>query len=681
MKVLFLLHMHQPPYRILRNGAPYYSMPWVFTHLIREYYDVAATLKNLNTPLITINFSGSLIEQIKDYEEGRAQDEFLIHYEKDPKDMDENEKIFLLRNFFSVNYDLRIKPYKKYLELFVKRGTPSNLQSKIERFTDQELRDLQVYFLLSQVSIIEAQKDSLLKDLIQKERGYTEEDKKLLFQKCFEIARNVLKTYRELATKGTEISFTPMYHPILPLIISNRVAKESNSSCQLPDLQFSSPSDAEIQVKMGKNTVESVFGEVKGSWPAEGAVSSTAIEIFKKLNVKWIATDEYILNKSIGKFRENEEFGGEHLYKVYNHKGVNIFFRDHTLSDLIGFVYSRWNISSAVDDFMRRLESIKKRKPDAVVSVILDGENPWEYYPDGGTEFLPKLLEKISENYELTTFSTLESEEELKNLHPGSWINADFSTWICDQEKNLGWTYLERVRRQIYDKLKSNESAYNEWLMAEASDWFWWLGEGHSSMYDKEFDRIFREHLKSAYNLLGMSPPEFLDIPIKTRPEFAEILPPRIYKTPKIDGKISNYFEWRLAGRIKPHHTTMARSEEMLSEIFYMFDKSNLYLLLDFGENRADDILSFGTSLKLEVREDDHGVNFEISKPTGEENGIKWAAHGKLEIKIPRELTGDSESLALKIEILKNNNVLFSYPDEGYYILKKTDYDPDAIYW
>lgn len=681
MKVLFLFHMHQPPYRILKNNTHYYPMPWVFTHLIREYYDVAVSLKNVRKPFITINFSGSLIEQIRDYEKGKVTDEFLIKYLKNPDEMVEEDKIFLLKNFFSVNYDLRIKSYKKYLELYTKRGTPSNLHSKIERFNNQEFRDLQIYFLLSQVSVIEARKDKFFLELLKKEKGYTEEDKKLLLQKCFEIAKSVLKNYKDLVNKGTEISFTPLYHPILPLIITNSVAKKSNSSCMLPDLQFSSPHDAEVQVREGKSIVESVFGEVKGAWPAEGGVSSESVKIFKKYNIKWIATDEYILNKSIGAMRESEKYGGAHLYRVYSHRGVNIFFRDHILSDLIGFVYSRWSLTKAIDDFLKRLENIRKKKPNAVVSIILDGENPWEYYPDGGTEFLPKLLEKISENFELTTFNKLEAQKELKTLHPGSWINSDFSTWICDQKKNLGWTYLERVRRQVYDKIVNNNIAYREWLMAEASDWFWWLGEGHSSTYDREFDKIFREHLKTVYRILKMSSPEFLDIPIKTKPELAEILPPRIYKTPEIDGKISNYFEWRLAGRIKPHHTTMARSEEILGEIFYMFDESNLYLLLDFGGNRADSILSSGISLRFEVREDDHRVNFTISNIKDSKGGIEWSARSKLEIKIPRQLTGITESLALKIEILKNDDILFSYPDEGYYLLKKTEHDPYAIYW
>ncbi len=656
-------------------------MPWVFTHLIREYYDIARTLNNSNSPIVTINFSGSLIEQIKDYETGKATDEFLNHYLKKPEEMDESDKIFLLKNFFSVNFDLRIKPFRKYLELYVKRGTPDNLHSKIGRFTDQEFRDLQVYFLLSQVSITEMRQDRLIKDLLKKEHGYTEEDKILLVKKCFAIARNVISGYRELTAKGTEISFTPMYHPILPLIINNGAARESNPACMLPDLQFSSPVDAEIQVKLGKEMIESVFGEIKGTWPAEGAVSSTAIEIFKKFHLQWTATDEYILNRSIGKIRESEEFGGDHLYRVYDHKGVNIFFRDHILSDLIGFVYSRWDISKAVDDFVQRLEAIKNKKPDAVVSVILDGENPWEYYPDGGTEFLPRLLEKISQNFELATFGKLDAQDVLEKLHPGSWINADFSTWICDQEKNLGWTYLERVRRAVYDQIKENSTAYREWLMAEASDWFWWLGEGHSSMYDREFDRIFREHLKNVFKTLGKQPPEFLDIPIKTKPEIADILPPIVYNTPEIDGKISSYYEWRLAGRIKPHHSTMESSQKLLGEILYMFDNSNLFLLFDFEKNRADSLISSGFSIKIEIREDDHGVNFTVSTVSGSQNGIDWVAQSKLEIKIPRKLVGYTESLALRVEILKTGNVLFSYPDEGFYILKKTDYDPYAIYW
>ncbi len=695
MKVLFLFHMHQPPYK-LGDNPPHYPMPWVFTHLIREYYDVARSLMEVETPAVTINFSGSLIEQIEDYASGNFTDEFIERFKMDPRELSKEDKIFILRNFFSVNYEHRIKPFKKYLELYVKRGTPSNLEEKVERFEEQEWRDIQVFFFLSQISLYYQREDETIKELIPKGRGFTEEDKSKLLEKCFEIASRVLPLYKELKEKGLEISFTPMYHPILPLIIDSSEAKNSNPGCVLPDQHFSSEEDALEQIKRGRQKVSSVFGEIAGSWPAEGSVSDRAIRIYSQADVKWIATDEEILNRTIGKFRESEFYGGDHLYRPYKLGGVNVFFRDHILSDLIGFVYNHWDIEKAVDDFITRLGKIEERNPNAIVSIILDGENPWEYYPDGGTEFLPRLLGEISKRIELTTFSKAEAERELEHIHPGSWINADFSTWICDQEKNTGWTYLSRVKSLIYQKVKENPRAYRAWLMAEASDWFWWLGEGHPSFYAPEFDRIFREHLKNAFRYIGVEPPEFLDIPIKSRAEMGEIIAPMTYCTPILDGRVTNYYEWRLSGIIKPGFTTMTAAESPIEEIRYIFDDKNLYLLLSIAKMRAQEFLLKGFDILVEVREDDHGAKFIISenprveRPEHAEikiscgkipDSIGFCARSKLEIAIPRNLIGNTETPALRIQVLRDGNPLFSYPQEGFFILKRTEYDPDAVYW
>ena len=693
MKVLFLFHMHQPPYK-LGDNPPHYPMPWVFTHLIREYYDVARSLLELKTPVITVNFSGSLIEQIEDYVSGNFTDDFIEKFKLDPRKLSREDKIFILRNFFSVNYEKRIKPFKRYLELYVRRGYPTNLGEKIERFEEQDWRDIQILFFLSQVSLHYQREDETIKKLISKGWGFTEEDKSRLLGKCFEIVSRVLPFYKELIGKGLEISFTPMYHPILPLLIDSSEAKNSNPGCVLPDQHFSSEEDAIEQIKRGKQKVSSVFGKITGSWPAEGSVSDRAIKIYFRAGVKWIATDEEILNRTTGKFRESEFYGGDHLYRAYRIADVNIFFRDHILSDLIGFVYNRWSIDRAINDFIMRLGKIERRNPHAIVTIILDGENPWEYYPDGGIEFLPRLLEEISKRFELTTFSRVKAEEELEHIHPGSWIRADFSTWMCDQEKNSGWIYLSRVKNLAYKEIKKVPRAYKEWLMAEASDWFWWLGEDHPSFYAPEFDRIFRQHLRDALRYAGIEPPEFLDIPIKS--QVGEIIPPMTYGTPILDGSVTNYFEWRFSGIIKPVFTTMTAADSPIEEIRYLFDVKNLYLLISIAKMRAQEFLSKGYEILVEVRENEHGTKFILSQnPRGKRpeqveikvscgkipDSIGFCARSKFEIAIPRNLIGNTETPALRIQILRDGNPLFSYPQEGFFILKRTEYDPDAVYW
>ncbi len=679
MKVAILLHMHQPPYGLKKGKMVYYSMPWVMTHLIREYHDVARALSFIENPILTINFSGSLIEQIMDYIEGRATDRFIEIFKKKPEDMEPEERVFLLQNFFSVNFERRIKPFRKYFELYVKRGS-GDVNDKAGRFSSQDLRDLQVLFFLSQISVFYQKEDPEIIDLIKKGRGFDERDKEILLEKMVEIAKRVVSLYRELRSRGLAISFTPMYHPILPLIYSISIARESNPHCELPEAVFSAPSDVEEHIIAGRQTVEKVFGKVRGSWPAEGSVSVDTIKKFGSLGVEWIATDEEILHRTLGKIRRDEYFAGEHVYRGYQIHRVKVFFRDRILSDLIGFVYSRWSTERAVNDFLARLSRIEKEFPQAIVSVILDGENPWEYYPDGGTEFLPLLIESISRDFELAVFDELEADLELSRVHPGSWINGDFNTWICDHEKNIAWTYLSRVKNQVYNLLRDSYEAKVEWLKAEASDWFWWLGEGHPSVYAPEFDRIFRGHLKKIFEILQLEPPEFLDIPIKSSGSSAGIIPPWMYSSPVIDGRITNYFEWLGAGRIKPWRSTMSMTSDPLEEILYIFDENNLYLLLDFGNGRADDLIS-EFSIEIEISTSRGKRVFRISSAENNEGEIRWSAGKKLEIAIDRKLLNGSETPALRVTLYRGQNPAFVYPEEGFYILKPTKYDPDAIYW
>ncbi len=679
MKVAILLHMHQPPYGLRAGQGVHYSMPWVLTHLMREYFDVAYTLSQLERPILTINFSGSLLEQIEDYTRGSAVDRFFEIFKKMPEELEPDEKIFLVENFFSVNFETRIKPFKRYKELYYRRGS-GKPEERLMRFTDQDLMDLQVLFFLSQVSTYYQEGDDVIKELKKKGKGYTQGDKEVLSDRIREIINRVIPLYKNLTGRGLSVSFTPYNHPILPLIQSTTVARESNPSCEMPEVVFSSPEDVEKQIRMGKEIVEKYFGPVRGSWPAEGGVSSQVVKKYKKQGVEWIATDEEILHRSLKKRRESSLFAGIHAYRGYIHHGVKIYFRDHVLSDLIGFVYSRWDPNDAVDDFIKRLSEIERISPDAIVSIILDGENPWEYYPDGGVEFLSLLVDEVGKRFEISVFDELDASEELDYLHPGSWIDGNFNTWICDHEKNIAWVYLSRVKSQVYHEIRSRPDAEKEWLKSEASDWFWWLGEDHPSIYAREFDRIFREHLKKVYEILDLIPPEFLDIPIKQGESEGEVIPPWRYSTPEIDGKITTYYEWLGAGEIRPYRVTMGLSSDPVKRIMYIFDDKNLYLLVDFGEERAEEILK-SFMVEIEISGGEGNKILRIDEKEGSGKLYSWKARSKLEIAINRKVLDGTETPAIRMRLYKNGKVQFTYPDEGYYILRSTRFDPDAVYW
>ena len=352
-------------------------------------------------------------------------------------------------------------------------------------------------------------------------------------------------------------------------------------------------------------------------WPSEGSVSEDVIPIFADEGVKWIATDEEVLARSLD-IQLDRDFSGvskkpQVLYRPYravkDGRAVDVFFRDHTLSDLIGFVYSKWDPKNAVDDFIDRLGRIRKdlssKRPDGVVTILLDGENAWEHYRNDGRDFLYRLYERLSTEDQ---FDVLTASEYLKNhpvpetlpkLFPGSWINHNFNIWIGHEEDNAAWDALSRTRRNLVEfeqegGITDNEAlrlAWEEIYIAEGSDWCWWYGDEHSSENDREFDELFRKHLVNVYTLIDKTPPDYLLIPIiredrKTRPT-AELT---AFISPTLDGEVTSYYEWLSAGYydVSQAGGTMHRAESILSHIYYGFDLNNLFIRLDTNRDLHD---------------------------------------------------------------------------------------------
>lgn len=620
LNIAFLWHMHQPLYK--DPFTEEYVLPWVRLHGTKDYYDMAAMLEKFPSIHQTFNLVPSLIEQINDYADGGASDKFLNLTSKPASDLTADDKRFIMRNFFLANWENMIRPFHGYWELLKKRGfyhDEEGMESAIRYFSEQDFLDLQVLFNLAWIDPSIREGDGFLKGLAEKGRGFTEAEKEKLIAKQRDIIKQILPKYRELEEKGNiEISTSPYYHPILPLLCDSHSAKIAMPGIDLPQKRFICPEDAAEQVKRGIKLHEQTFGKKpKGMWPSEGSVSEKIIPIVANEGVSWIATDEAILANSLKISIKRDSTGHcldpEILYKPYyaasDGKKVSIVFRDHVLSDLIGFVYATWNAEKAAEDFINRLVKIHSslKNPEGyLVSIILDGENAWEYYKNDGGDFLNSLYDRLSKNplFRLVTISEHISEypsvEELPMLYSGSWINHNFKIWIGHSEDNAAWDYLKDARDAVVEyayaakgsgEIKSRKDkialAWEEIYASEGSDWFWWYGDEHSSMSDKEFDELFRKHIKKAYTIIGKEPPLSLDVPIMMEEKIYEpSVKPTAFISPVIDGEVSNYFEWLSAGRLERTDYGAAMHREarggVVASISYGFNLKSLFLRFDY---------------------------------------------------------------------------------------------------
>ena len=434
-----------------------------------------------------------------------------------------------------------------------------------------------------------------------------------------------MPAYADASQRGAiEISTSPFYHPILPLVCDTNLGAVSHGGLALPANRFTHPEDAREQITRGLALHEQVFGmRPKGMWPSEGSVSNEVLKIAHELGVKWLATDEGVLGRSLGMIfqRDNggklEAGGAEQLYKIYRweqsgeqggEQGVaemNMLFRDHSLSDLIGFVYSGIPPKEAAEDFLRRVkeaaEPVLQKGRTAVVPIILDGENAWEYYPQSGREFLRQLYDGIQKDPSIAALTVSEaierepSPQKLGSIIPGSWINSNFDVWIGASEDNTAWDQLSAARDFFtanVGKASSEQAAlaYEELLIAEGSDWNWWYGPEHHSANDRDFDELYRKHLSNVYLALGGAAPDALAQPIAgvhAKPQFT---PQTAYIHPAVDGKNVGYFEWLgAASHVADRHSSAMHGKLFLLDTGYAgIDGKNLYCRADFMEHPGD---------------------------------------------------------------------------------------------
>jgi alpha-amylase/alpha-mannosidase (GH57 family) len=645
-RVALLWHMHQPYYEDLATHE--HILPWVRLHALKDYYGMAALLREFPAVRMTFNLVPSLLVQLEAFAAGRARDRFLELSLKPAAELDPREVAFVLENFFHAQRRLMIDAYPRYGELLARREAAV-------RFSVDELRDLQVWHKLAWVDPLYLDGDARIRALVDKGRGFSEDDKAVLREVELELLNRVIPEYRAAAERGQiEVSASPFYHPILPLLCDSDVYLRTHPDARRPRQPFRRPEDAAEQLERASACHARLFGRPPvGLWPSEGSVSDAIVPLVAASGFRWMATDELILARTLGIALTRDSRGQveqpDRLYAPYIVRAggaeVACLFRDHVLSDLIGFTYSGWPAQAAADDFVARLAEAGRRYAErtgggeAVIPIILDGENAWEHFDGGGRPFLRALYQGLAAHPDLRTVTMTEAcagaTRELNGIFPGSWIDANFYIWIGHADDQKGWSQLADARAALDAATASGSvgaaalaEARDEIMIAEGSDWFWWYGDDHSSAQDLEFDNLFRLHLRNAYRRLNaLAPDELFASNISTAGAPTSFTAPTALLAPVVDGEETSYFEWLGAGVFEVRESAgamhqISRQPAAVTLVHFGFGDDRLYVRIDVSA-RAIDLLAGGRELALEFV-NPAGVRFSVRSSDGRLNGTFW---------------------------------------------------------
>ena len=535
LDVVFCWHMHQPQYRRAHDGR--YQLPWTYLHAIKDYPDMAWHLEQVPGARAVVNFTPILLEQIDDYGRQFASGDFrdpLLQALADPSSVEPPDRPHLVDALFRANLERMIGRFPHYVRL---RGIHETAKTGnfVGYLSDDYLGDLAVWYHLAWLGETIGREDARAKRLRDKGAGFDAADRMALLGLMGDTIRGIVPRYRALADQGRiELSTSPFAHPIVPLLIDFNAARESIPDAPLPAAP-AYPGGVErsgAHVDAGIDWHKHQFGVVPaGCWPSEGGVSRAAAAMFAEAGFAWTASCESVLTRSLQAGRDGAHQRSHYLYKPYRigppGKDIPCFFRDVQLSDLIGFRYARWHADDAVANFVSELEAIADATADQqrpVVSIILDGENAWEHYPENGYYFLSGLYRAVASNprLHLTTFAEHLARgpvpDALDPMVAGSWVYGTFSTWIGEPDKNRAWDLLVRAKTD-YDAAVSSgrlsgaalERAERQLKVCEGSDWFWWFGDYNPAETVSDFDKLFRDHIRDLYALIGVATPREVD--------------------------------------------------------------------------------------------------------------------------------------------------------------------------
>jgi alpha-amylase/alpha-mannosidase (GH57 family) len=707
--VAFFWHQHQPYYPDDVSGET--LMPWVRLHGTKDYIGMALHMQEVPEFRCTINLVPSLVVQIQRYVAG-GSDRHLDVSRAPADTLDRTDALYLLDHFFMANPGNMIDPYPRYRELYHKRAPGrQSAEHALQAFNAQDFRDLQIWSNLTWIHELVFERDKELQAFRQKGRDWTEAEKAWLLEKQRQIIGEILPLHAQLVAGGQlELTTTPFYHPILPLLWDKRSARQAMTQCDLPKYLDQYKEDAREHLRMGVAQHTEVFGaKPRGMWPSEGSVSQEILGAIIETGIEWIATDEEILSHSTDHFvhrtASHHINRPEMLYRPWrveaDGKSLQIIFRDHGLSDLIGFEYQR-NADSvwAAKDLLHKCSEIGRvcrghsGNNPPLIPIILDGENCWEYYRDGGVTFLRTLYREAAKHTQLESVRVQDhldrypATDKINRLFAGSWINHDFYIWIGHREDRDAWDALHLAREVLIRAEKEAKhapevlkSARRELMIAQGSDWFWWYGDDHSSAQDALFDQLFRRHLQNIYQLLREPVPSHLYRPIKRIEKRIIHTQPRSFLRMNVDGK-RNFYDWLMAGvyTAGSERGTMTKvTTGLIKHVCFGFNEDTLFVRLDTLGPASEEFKAVD-ELRIRFIEPD-GTEIRIPLQDGAPGKIALLRDGTLEppptfqvgigaiveLGIPLQTIGvrHGEPLQWFVELYSNRQSIDRAPGEG----------------
>ena len=531
LSVVLFWHMHQPEYRDLRTGSVH--LPWTYLHAIKDYVDMAHHLETITGARAVVNFTPVLLEQIEEYavqidsflgDYGTIRDPVLAALSDPALPSREEERLALMRHCLRANRKRMIDRFPPFRRLVQMADWYQEHPQSLVYASNQFLADLLVWYHLSWIAESVRRNDQRIQRLQDKAENYSLHDRREMLYIVLEQLKSIVPRYRDLVKLGkVELSMSPYAHPILPLLMDMKCAREA-----MPDVRL--PASAEYpggverarwHIDRGMSVFERVFGvRPAGMWPSEGGVSQQALDLLADCGYRWVASGGNVLRNS------HVSHSSSCTHKVYGFGGAPItcLFRDDGLSDLIGFTYSDWHAEDAVANLVSHMENIAAVCPDrenCLITIILDGENAWEYYPENGFYFLDGLYRKLAAHpgLKLSTIEQFLTEKAHRpvqedKLVAGSWVHGTFSTWIGSAEKNRGWELLVEAKRSYDSQVASGaltpeeiELANRQLAICEGSDWFWWFGDYNPAESVSQFDQLYRMHLANLYQLIKLEAP------------------------------------------------------------------------------------------------------------------------------------------------------------------------------
>lgn len=542
LPVVLLWHMHQPHYRDAQTGQ--YVMPWTYLHAIKDYVDMAAHLESIPAARAVVNFTPVLIEQLDELARRVSEhlrsgallpDPVLALLSSEPLPPDPVERVALLNACLKANRERLVERFAPYQELATIAETLSTPE-RIRYASEELIRDLAVWYHLAWLGETVRRSEPLVATLTEQGRAFSAGQRRQLLALVGELIGSVIPRFRRLAESGrAELSVTPYGHPIVPLLIDFQAARDAVPDMPLPQAR-SYPGGTERaawHIEEGIRLFMQAFGRrPAGCWPSEGAVSLAALELLDRAGFKWAATSSNVLRGSLERGEPQAVTDPAAYSRPYRVPGQTLqcFFRDDTLSDLIGFTYSTWHGDDAANNLVHELTQLAQAHAASgshAVLIALDGENAWEHYPFNGYYFLRALYERLGGHplLELTTLSDVVARgiepAPLRKVMAGSWVYGSLSTWMGDPEKNRAWDLLCDAKRAFDGVMRSNTldaatraAAGRQLALCETSDWFWWFGDYNPADAVSQFDRLYRKQLVNLYRLLGLAPPAALSEPI-----------------------------------------------------------------------------------------------------------------------------------------------------------------------